>query len=594
MSNQIAISFNNVGKMYKLYANRLNAMLDVSGLGKLRFWKPMVFNEFWALRNINLEIKKGMRIGIIGRNGAGKTTLLKLIGSNYKPTEGFVEVRGNVKALLQSGAGFHPDFSGYENIRASLAYQSMSKPEIEAAIKDIEEFTELDQFLNQPFKTYSAGMQARLTFATATTVKPEILIVDEILGAGDGYFVSKSSERMKKLVMDSGATVLVVSHSTEQILKLCEKAIWLERGQIVKAGNALEVVKAYQQFLVILEERKLKKSNKQRKDRKRKQISQIDVKKDIFTLRILGQNNNSPNIDVSSIILREYKEVVERIMVGGPQDNNENQDVFVSTIGNANWSSSKLEGNKYFRTLEFASDLVQFGEVIFKLTNYIEDSDYQFEMNYRCEQGNLINCQIFHNNKLIQARTLDAGQKDWITKKISLKEKSEKDYLIKEPYSKTSLSKRHWHGEGYLSIYNLRLLNEKGENQVIFQSKTSMTANIQVKAHKTQKYKIRPVLTLFRKDGLLLAKFRAPYSKIFSLKENQLLELYFDFAPLILGENSYIFSVGLFKGFFSSEERYDLIDRAFEFQVKDEIENTDQLDVIFQHPGKWRHLVDDK
>ena len=172
MSDWVAIRLSGVGKMYKIFPTRVDSVFDALGLARLMPWRRMKPQEFWALRAIELEITAGSRVGIIGRNGAGKSTLLKLITGNVAPTEGRMEVNGDVQALLEAGAGFHPEFTGYENIRASLTYQGLTPAEIEAAVEEIADFTELGQFLLQPFKTYSLGMQARLVFATATAIKP--------------------------------------------------------------------------------------------------------------------------------------------------------------------------------------------------------------------------------------------------------------------------------------------------------------------------------------------------------------------------------------------------------------------------------------
>ncbi|MBP9787890.1 MAG: ABC transporter ATP-binding protein, partial [Acinetobacter sp.] len=223
-------------------------LIDVLGLQRFGFKTKTPSKEFSALSNISLEVPRGHRIGIIGRNGAGKTTLLKLICGNFAPTSGEVAVHGTVQALMNIGLGFHPEYTGRENVEASLQYNGLARDEYHKAIEGIVEFCELGDFLDQPFKTYSLGMQARLMFATATAIKPDILIVDEVLGAGDAYFVAKSKARVEKLV-HSGCTMLLVSHSMQQVLELCDEAIWLDQGRIRMQGDAFLVVKAYEEYL---------------------------------------------------------------------------------------------------------------------------------------------------------------------------------------------------------------------------------------------------------------------------------------------------------------------------------------------------------
>ena len=255
--SDFAVRMEGVGKRYKIYDNRRDHVLDAFGGTRLMPWMRNTHREFWALRGIDLELRKGDRIGIIGRNGAGKTTLLKLITGNLPPTEGTVEVDGQVHALLDVGGGFHPEFTGRENVRAALVYQGLNNQEIRAAEKDIAEFTDLGQFFDQPFKSYSLGMQARLTFACATAFTPDVLIVDEILGAGDGAFYRRSTDRMREL-MHTGASVLLVSHALQQIQRFCSETVWLEHGEIVMRGATTEVVKAYEKFTRDLDEAWLK------------------------------------------------------------------------------------------------------------------------------------------------------------------------------------------------------------------------------------------------------------------------------------------------------------------------------------------------
>lgn len=174
--------------------------------------------------------------------------MLKLICGNFSPTRGRIEVNGTVQALMNIGLGFHPDYTGRDNVAASLQYNGLSRDQYQAAMEGIIEFCELGDFLDQPFKTYSLGMQARLMFATATAIRPDILIVDEVLGAGDAYFIAKSKQRVERLVQ-SGCTMLLVSHSMQQVLELCDEAVWLDQGRIRMRGEAFLVVKAYEQYL---------------------------------------------------------------------------------------------------------------------------------------------------------------------------------------------------------------------------------------------------------------------------------------------------------------------------------------------------------
>ncbi|ACO75777.1 ABC transporter related [Laribacter hongkongensis HLHK9] len=248
MHESFAIRLRDVSKIYKLHGSQSDQLIDVLGLQRFGIKTKTPSKEFSALSSISLDVPRGHRIGIVGRNGAGKTTLLKLICGNFAPTSGKVEVNGTIQALMNIGLGFHPEYTGRENVEASLQYNGLARDEYKKAIEGIIDFCELGDFLDQPFKTYSLGMQARLMFAAATAIRPDILIVDEVLGAGDAYFVAKSKSRVERLVA-SGCTMLLVSHSMQQVLELCDEAIWLDKGAIRMRGESFTVVKAYEEFL---------------------------------------------------------------------------------------------------------------------------------------------------------------------------------------------------------------------------------------------------------------------------------------------------------------------------------------------------------
>jgi lipopolysaccharide transport system ATP-binding protein len=243
------ISLSGASKDYPLYKNPGQKLLDQFGAyNVLPTFLSKGVETHHALADVDLEIAPGERVGIVGRNGAGKTTLLKLITNSIAPTRGSVVVGGQVHSLLQAGLGFDPEFTGAQNIRASLAYNQLPGEALEEAYADIVAFCELGEHLEQPFKTYSGGMASRLQFATATAIRPDILVIDEVLGAGDAYFLQKSAKRMQKLAL-SGCTLLLVSHATQQVLHFCTRAIWIEEGRVVMDGPALDVANAYDVFL---------------------------------------------------------------------------------------------------------------------------------------------------------------------------------------------------------------------------------------------------------------------------------------------------------------------------------------------------------
>lgn len=206
------------------------------------------YKEFWALKDVSFSIRKGERLGILGMNGAGKSTLLKCVAGVLKPTEGKVRVSGNIVPLLELGAGFDKDYTGAENIYLYGTMLGYSRQFINTKFDEIVEFSELKEFINTPVKNYSSGMKARLGFSIATVVEPEILILDEVLSVGDAKFKKKSAKKLKSM-MASGVTVLFVSHSTSQVLDICDRAIILEHGRLIGEGPAEEICARYEEMI---------------------------------------------------------------------------------------------------------------------------------------------------------------------------------------------------------------------------------------------------------------------------------------------------------------------------------------------------------
>ncbi len=245
MKNKTALKVEHVGVCFHLTEERIDSLKEYA----VRLVnRELRYKEFWALKDINFEIKKGERLGILGLNGAGKSTLLKVIAGVLKATEGKVTTYGKIVPLLELGAGFDKQYTGAENIYLYGAMLGYSRAFIQEKFEEIVHFSELGDFIHVPLKNYSSGMRARLGFSVATVVEPEILILDEVLSVGDAKFKKKSEQKIKDM-FDKGVTVLFVSHSLPQVKSLCDKAILLEHGHLVAKGNIEKVSAIYTQKL---------------------------------------------------------------------------------------------------------------------------------------------------------------------------------------------------------------------------------------------------------------------------------------------------------------------------------------------------------
>ena len=233
-----AIRARGLSKMYRIYRKPIDRLLDLVLPG------PARYSEFWALRDVDLDVGRGSTLGIIGQNGAGKSTLLKLLTGITRPTTGEVRVEGRSASLLELGAGFHPELSGHENIRLNCSVLGMSSEQIAQRTPAIVEFSELGEFLERPVKTYSSGMYVRLGFAVAASVEPDVLFIDEALSVGDEHFRGKCINRLNQF-RESGCTVVFVSHEIGTVRTLCQSVLLIDKGRVVAHGRAEEVADEY-------------------------------------------------------------------------------------------------------------------------------------------------------------------------------------------------------------------------------------------------------------------------------------------------------------------------------------------------------------
>lgn len=238
-----AIRVNNLSKVYNLYEKPIDRLKET-----LSPFKRIYHKSFYALNDISFDVEQGETVGIVGTNGSGKSTILKIITGVLTPTQGSVEIKGKISALLELGAGFNMEYTGIENIYLNGTMMGFTKKEMEEKLKDILDFADIGDFVYQPVKTYSSGMLVRLAFATAINVEPEILIVDEALSVGDVFFQAKCFNKINE-IKQKGTTILLVTHDMSSIIKYCDKAILLNRGNFVEEGKPNKIVDLYKKIL---------------------------------------------------------------------------------------------------------------------------------------------------------------------------------------------------------------------------------------------------------------------------------------------------------------------------------------------------------
>ncbi|MEY8421177.1 ABC transporter ATP-binding protein [Lachnospiraceae bacterium 38-14] len=275
MNSENAIEVKNVKKRFKVYLDKGNSMKE-----KILFRSRNRYEDRWVLKGVSFNVKKGEAVGLIGKNGCGKSTTLKMLTRIMYPTEGKIELTGRVSSLIELGAGFHPDMSGRENIFTNASIFGLNHAEIEGRLDDIIKFSELEEFIDNPVRTYSSGMYMRLAFAVAINVDADILLIDEILAVGDVSFQAKCFEKLKE-IKRKGTTIVIVSHVTQQIKNICDRAIWIDEGLIREEGMPGVVTEHY---LGTMEERRMEKIEKDFQDelnkREEKRREEREAKKE--------------------------------------------------------------------------------------------------------------------------------------------------------------------------------------------------------------------------------------------------------------------------------------------------------------------------
>lgn len=590
------IRIEKMGKMYRLYKRPMDKILDAFGLN---FWRKNYYQEFWALRDIELEVNRGERLGIIGHNGAGKSTLLKIITGNVSHTEGNVVVNGRIQALMELGTGFHPEFTGRENIQVSLAYQGFSARQIEEKEEEIIDFAELDEFIDQPIKTYSAGMYARLAFSTATTIEPEILIIDEVLGAGDAYFAGKCIERMRSLTDDSGATVLFVSHDLSSVMQLCDRIVWIDKGRVKDSGNPLKIIKEYSVMVRKAEEIRLR-----ARDLKvsKKQAVLLDRMEDIYQpllFHFICKNGSPPAGKNRIYMLRilSGEEEIGAIEVGGPMDNSPDQlHYLMDNQGYMDWGSPCKDNHGPYR--EYANFKGRYRHAPFEFsipkTFLSKPQSFILEINARVEEDVFI--EVFNGNNYRFVGVLNPCE--FSTFKIELPgdvfdfeetagillesdnineaQEAQEDQLpvkdllndidkniIENTFDITD------YGSKEAKITSVRMLDYRGQDTRVFEVGKPLKVVFDYEANFEL---VRPVFVfcIYMTDGRCASQWVADESMYGIIKAPVKGTFIFSLKKLTLGRGSYVASAAIFKKLSVSgleAESYHVLDRCIHFEV---------------------------
>lgn len=610
------IELQGIGKMYKLFDKTSDRVADVFGVDKLRFWdRSPRFREFWALRDINLTVEKGERIGIIGRNGAGKSTLLKLITANIQPTEGSIAIRGEIQALMQLGTGFHPEFTGIENIRTALAYNGVSRKRAQAMEDEIIEFSELEDYINQPIKYYSAGMYSRLAFAVSTALEPDILIIDEVLGAGDAAFTSKCAARMKKLTQDTGATVLFVSHSMESVLEICDRAILIEKGHIVERGSALRVSKIYNKKIRQEEELRLRAKEYRISKRDMGQLMEGDGVHAVHLFHLCTDNPHpAKKHKIYRCTLSGIGIEPVSLLVGSAMDNDENS---LSRVIEGNtfmdWDKAHKDSNGYYRLYQNKEGVNCHAPFQIAVPSHAAIEELHLSVVAQTDPTEPVYVEIWYNGNYERLGALQGGygenhfdlsvfQKREEPQPDDAQENSaqtgdaqtvrstmEQPETAQQSYDEM-LESDSIYGSQDLIISQVELMDAERKSRRVFTLGEKLIFDIQL-CPRTVIPRFTLVVDIMTRAGKVVSQSFCESEELGLCNISQAVSVSAEFSPLRFGEDEYMVSIGVFKECDyttrAENESYCVADRAIFFSVKQPPEIKKSMG-SFAHPCRWR------
>lgn len=590
------IVLENLSKSYRVYQNSYDRLKDIFVPRSLRGHRE----EFEALRGVNLEINRGERVGFIGRNGAGKSTLLKLVSGRSEPTSGMVSVRGKIQALLGLGVGFSAEWTGRQNIFAALSIQGVSHAQIRRYEEDIIDFSELEEFIDQPVKGYSAGMYTRLAFAVATCMEPEILIVDEVLGAGDAAFVSKSAARMRKLTQESGATVLFVSHSAASVIEICNRAVLIENGSIVADGDPLVVNKIYNKKIRVEEDLSLR--AREQRVRKRDLVraqAQKDRGEDVRLFRFAVRPDATPEHfhKIRRITLRSGGNQ-QCIAVGKSDDvSEESSSRLLYAYGLSNWGDAQKDAGGQFRLFGNFGGAHGHAPFLMSLPAAAVDVSPMLEIEGEFDLRDAIGVDVYDEveRKYIPLVDVERGHGRLVyslveslgdvgssnsdmAENVDAATTSVADKLLDvgtdnalEGHEKRELQRElSLYGNNWIEVVHVTLSDAEGKDVRVFSIGGALKFSVEFECvHEVPRFSL--VLCIYLRDGRQGTQVFIHSEQLGTgpWRGRHVIEAVF--SPLRLGAANYMVSLGFFEEYNMTIERehdaYCVLDRAFEFKV---------------------------
>ncbi len=494
----------NLSKIYRLYTKPHHRFLDLFGLLDKA---DGLYTEHAALSNVSLDIGRGEKIAIIGRNGAGKSTFLKIVSKVIEPTSGVIEINERIHALLSIGTGFHPDFTGRENVYSYLAQLGVTGEEAEARVEEIIEFAELEEYIDQPTKTYSSGMGVRLMFSTSTSIEPDILILDEVLGVGDAYFANKSYERINRLCTEGGTTLLLVTHDVYSAMKICDRVIWIDQGKVLMDDVSSVVVKAYEDSIREQEERRLRK-RKLLKLEGMKDVGKSRVGHVLVEIRGKGNRPQPGLIHFSRISYMLDGEPVESLPIG---DGLFDETAVSHLVKDAtNWGESSMFNGRLSRPLlNYGSSFHKVaGMFVAPAELFDKGSKVKLVIDYFMEEKSEFTVTIFSDGEEISLGELAGEPGKWATGVLLHTKKRDEEIedgsvdTERLKAQSNSVNTSGVYGSGAIVIEEVKAVGVDGKECYHFIHGAPLEVRVRYKINTPDLKERSQVLLAFHKDGV--------------------------------------------------------------------------------------------